>query len=141
LAHWPRPFFTNHPLPDDINGNTLEYGHSAEIVRIILWVNLRRNYPMPDLHWKFEEAIRANHGCDSCWLRSVTVTVELRDHLRWRGAVEVFALYNHPKASIAYAWTYRGGGREKIVTVLGIHPIDSAQAAVKSVIGNNAQGN
>jgi hypothetical protein len=95
---------------------------------------------MPDLYWKFEEAIRANHGCDSYWLKSTTVTVELGDQLRWRGAVEVFALYNHPKTSIAYAWTYRGGGREKIVTVLGIHPIDSAQAAVKSVIGNKAQG-
>ena len=95
---------------------------------------------MPDPHWKFEEAIRANHGCDSYWLRSITVTVKLRDHLRWRGAVEVFALYDHAKARIAYAWTYRGGGRDKIVTVLGIHPIDSAQAALKSVIGDNAQG-
>jgi hypothetical protein len=95
---------------------------------------------MPDADWKFQEAIREQHHCDSCWLRSVNVTVNLGDQLRWRGAVEVFGLSNFPKASIAYAWTYRGGGREKIVTVLGVHPIDSAQAAVKSVIGNNERG-
>ena len=94
----------------------------------------------PDAQRSFEETIRANHGCDSCCLRSITVKVELGNQLRWRGAVEVFALYDHPKTAIAYAWTYRSGGRDKIVTVLGIPPIDSAQAAVKSVI-DSALGN
>ena len=89
---------------------------------------------MPDPQRNFEEAIRANHGCNSCCLRSITVTVEFGNQLRWRGTVEVFALHDHSKTTIAYAWTYRSGGRDKIVTVLGIPPIDSAQAAVKSVI-------
>ncbi len=93
---------------------------------------------MPDPHLKFKEAIRVNHGCDSHWLRSLTVAVKLSDRLRWRGVVEVFALYDNPRVGIAYAWTYRVGGREEIVTVLGVHPIDSAQAAVKSVIGSEA---
>lgn len=94
---------------------------------------------MPDPHWNFQEAIRANHGCDSYWIRSLTVTIKLGDQLRWRGAVEIFALYDSAKASIAYAWTYRDRGREKIATVLGIHPIDSAEAAVKSVIGDTSR--
>lgn len=94
---------------------------------------------MPDAPQNFEETIRANYGCSSCSLRSLTVTVELGNHLRWRGAVEVFALYDHPKTTIAYGWTYRSRGRDKIVTVLGIPPIDSAQAAVKSVM-DTAQG-
>ena len=94
---------------------------------------------MPDSHWQFEEAIRANHGCDSYWLRSTTATVELGNGLRWRGPVEVFALFHHPKASVVFAWTYRDRGQDEIVTVLGIHPIDSAQAAVKSVIGRDQE--
>ena len=84
----------------------------------------------------FEETIKANHGCSSSCLRSISVTVDLGGQLRWRGPVEVFVLHDHPKTSIAYAWTYRSKGQDKIVTVLGVHPIDSAQAAVKSVIGN-----
>lgn len=87
----------------------------------------------------FEETIKANHGCHSSCLRSLMVTVELGDQLRWRGAVEVFALHDHPKTAIAYAWTYRSRGRDEIVTVLGIPPIDSAQAAVKSVIGSTGE--
>lgn len=84
----------------------------------------------------FEETIRVNHGCSSSCLRSITVTVDLGDQLRWRGPVEVFVLHDHSKTSIAYAWTYRSKGQDKIVTVLGVPPIDSAEAAVKSVIGS-----
>jgi hypothetical protein len=87
----------------------------------------------------FEDTIKENHGCSSRCLRSINVTVDLGDELRWRGPVEVFVLHDHPKTSIAYAWSYRSRGRDKIVTVLGIHPIDSAQAAVKSVIGNSGE--
>ncbi len=90
----------------------------------------------PDSQSNFADTIRENHGCNSSCLRSITVTVELGNGLRWRGAVEVFALHDHCKTSIAYAWTYRSRGRDEIVTVLGIPPIDSAQAAVKSVLGS-----
>ena len=96
---------------------------------------------MPDPHRKFEDAIKENYGCSSHWLRSITVAVDLGNQLRWRDVVQVFALHDYVKAEIAYAWTYRSRGEDKVVTVLGIPPIDSAQAAVKSVIGDPAGGN
>lgn len=96
---------------------------------------------MPHPHRQFEEAIKENYGCNSHWLRSITVAVDLGNQLRWRDIVQVFCLHDYVKAEIAYAWTYRARGEDKVVTVLGVPPIDSAQAAVKSVIGDPAAGN
>ena len=44
----------------------------------------------------------------------------------------MFALKGHPKAGLAYAWSYEtdDGGR-RYVAVLGVHPIKSAQDAVR----------
>jgi len=46
--------------------------------------------------------------------------------------VEVFALKGHPKAGLAYAWSHEtdDGGR-RYVAVLGVHPIKTAQDAVR----------
>ena len=90
---------------------------------------------MADPHSRFKEAIKEQCGYDAHWLRSVLVNVRFGNQLSWRGTVEVFGFHDHPKTSIAYAWIYRGGGQEKIAAVLGIPPIDSAQTAVKSVLG------
>jgi hypothetical protein len=51
--------------------------------------------------------------------------------------VEVFGLVGHPKAKRAYAWMHFDGPADSLdryVAVLEIHPVDSAQTAVKVAI-------
>jgi hypothetical protein len=48
--------------------------------------------------------------------------------------VEVFDLYDHPKAKRAYAWSHREGKDdrgERFVAVLEIPPVESALTAVR----------
>ena len=47
----------------------------------------------------------------------------------WPGEVEVFDLIGHHKAKRDYAWSY--DAPEKLITILELPPVDSAQAAVK----------
>jgi len=46
----------------------------------------------------------------------------------WDGNVEVFDLFDHPKAKRCYAWTY--DEPEKFITVLELPPVVDAQSAV-----------
>jgi len=44
----------------------------------------------------------------------------------------VFALKGHPKAGLAYAWSHAmDDGSRRYIAVLGVHPITSAQDAVR----------
>ena len=57
----------------------------------------------------------------------------------WDGTVEVFALTGHPKATRCYAWGYHADDKSselRIVTALGIPPVDSPLAAVRVYIAN-----
>jgi len=71
---------------------------------------------MSDPHRVLKEAIRANHGCDSYWLKSVPVGERFEGKPIWQETVEVFALNRHSKASIVYAWSYEESGQTKTVT-------------------------
>jgi hypothetical protein len=88
---------------------------------------------------KLKDAIRATHGCESLHVESVPVKEVFEGPLAWEGTVEVFDLIGHPKATRAYAWTYREGKQNKTIAVLGIAPVDSPQSAVKVAIASKAR--
>jgi len=77
------------------------------------------------------------HKCAAIHCAKVPVREVFRGQTLWEGDVEVFDLSGHPKAKRAYGWSHADGKDdldEKIVTVLGLPPVDSAQTAVKVAI-------
>ena len=84
---------------------------------------------------ELRSVIRKLHGVESKHLESVPVTEEFQGQTVWEGVVEVFQLIGHPKAFQAFAWSNDADGKRKHhVTVLQIHPIISAQDAVRAAI-------
>ena len=77
---------------------------------------------------RLRQVIRDLHGVDSTHLRSERI----HEKAVWGGVVEVFTVYGHPWTTLAYAWSYEtdAGGRRDVV-VLGVHPIQSVQDAVR----------
>jgi hypothetical protein len=84
-----------------------------------------------------QEAIRKGYGCKSEHVESVPVVETYWGVMVWEGTVEVFDLTGHATARRAYAWgrAMRDSGKEvRIVTVLGVPPVDSPLKAVQAVI-------
>jgi hypothetical protein len=82
-----------------------------------------------------QEAIRHLHGLESTWLHSVPVVEKHERQTVWNGEVQVFAVIGHAKATKAYAWSHEGSpGKRRFHVVLGLPPVDSAQAAVRVAI-------
>src|SRR5688572_22862415 len=82
-----------------------------------------------------QEAIRHLHGLESTWLHSVPVVEKHEGQTVWDGEVQVFAVTRHPKATRAYAWSHQGApGKRQFHVVLGLPPVDSAQAAVRVAV-------
>ena len=88
---------------------------------------------------ELKDTIRATHGCESLHVESVPVKEVFDGETAWEGTVEVFDLVGHPKASRAYAWSYRDGEETKSIVVLQIAPVDSPQSAVKVAIASKAR--
>lgn len=81
--------------------------------------------------------IRTLYDVESRHLESVSVKETFQGKTVWDGAVEVFELIGHPKASKAYAWAHDTDDPKhprRHVTVLHIHPITSARDAVRAAI-------
>jgi len=94
----------------------------------------------PPAAWtELEEAIRKAHGCDSEHIESVKVVEKSGRRIAWKGTVEVFRLIAHPKAQLAYGWTYEDGHVTRCTTVLGIPPVDSPQTAIKVGVARKTQ--
>jgi hypothetical protein len=86
---------------------------------------------------ELREAIRRLHGVDSEHIKSVPLKETFQGQTVWEGAVEIFHLKGHPKASIAYAWSHDTGDPSKPrkhVTVLHMPPVLSAAMAVRAAI-------
>jgi hypothetical protein len=82
-------------------------------------------------------AIERLHGCKARHLRSEPVHEVFQGKTVWQGVVEVFQLSGHAKAKLCYAWKHLEGAADegtRFVAVLGVHPINSAQDAVKALI-------
>src|SRR6266542_410550 len=89
-----------------------------------------------------QEAIRHLHGLESTWLHSVPVVEKHEGETVWDGEVQVFAVTGHASATRAYAWSHKGSpGKQRFHVVLGLPPVDSAQAAVRAaIIGESKRG-
>ena len=55
---------------------------------------------------RLQKAIKDLHGSESTYLRSEPVHEVFRGETVWEGVVEIFALTDHPTASLAYAWAH-----------------------------------
>ncbi len=83
------------------------------------------------------DVIRRVHGVESEHVESVPVTETFRGMTIWTGVVEVFNLIGHPEAHRVYAWSHETDDPKqprRQVTVLHLHPIKSAEDAVKAAI-------
>jgi len=85
---------------------------------------------------ELKHAIESQHNCQAAFLQSVTVKEEFEGRTVWEGAVSVFTLVGHPKASKAYAWSHpvEGSTKHRYYAVLHVPPVDSPQAAVRAAI-------
>jgi hypothetical protein len=89
-----------------------------------------------------QQAIRKGFGCEAQHIESVPVVETHWGKMVWEGTVEVFALTGHPNAQRAYAWGHamRDTGNEvRLVTLLGVPPIDSPRKAVQVLIASDAK--
>lgn len=84
---------------------------------------------------RLRQVIRDLHGLESEHVRSEPVRETFKGDAVWEGVVEVFTVYGHPNATVAYAWSHETdeGGR-RYVAVLGVPPITSAQDAVRAAV-------
>jgi hypothetical protein len=86
---------------------------------------------------ELQDVIRRVHGVESRYLESVPVKETFQTKTVWDGIVEVFELKGHETAHRVYAWAHNTDDPQhprRHVTVLEIHPIKSAQDAVRAAI-------
>ena len=91
---------------------------------------------------RLQMVIHHLHKVDSRHIESVPVEEVYQGQVIWRGTVEVFSVTGHPKATRCYAWSHRDGkddGGERMVAVLGLPPVDSAQRAVQVAIASDVR--
>jgi len=86
---------------------------------------------------ELRDMIRQVHGADATYAESVPVKETFQGKTVWEGIVEVFDLRGHPAASRAYAWTHHTDDPNnplRHITILHLHPIESAQDAVNAAM-------
>jgi hypothetical protein len=91
---------------------------------------------------EMRNVIRRLHGADATHVESVPVKEVFQERTVWEGIVEVFDLAGHATAHRVYAWAHETDDPHKPirhVTVLHLHPIKSAQDAVRAVILQEAR--
>ena len=81
-------------------------------------------------------AIENQHGGRARFHSVVPVEERHEGRPVWQGAVHVFDLDGHPKATRAYAWSspVEGGDKRRFFAVLGMPPIFTAVDAVRAAI-------
>ena len=89
---------------------------------------------------ELQSAIRRLHECEADYLETVPVTETFQGQTVWQGEVEVFNLRGHPKATRCYAWSHVTDKGNRVVTVLELPPVVSAQAAVRAAIVAEMKG-
>lgn len=86
---------------------------------------------------ELRDVIRRVHGAEATHVESVPVKETFEGRTVWEGIVEVFDLVGHPTAFRVYAWAHDTENPDKPrrhVTVLHLHPIKSAEDAVRAAI-------
>jgi hypothetical protein len=91
---------------------------------------------------ELRDVIRRLHGAEATHVQSVPVKETFKGETVWDGIVEVFDLAGHATAHRVYAWAHETDDPHKPirhVTVLHLHPIKSAQDAVRAAIMQEAK--
>jgi len=91
---------------------------------------------------ELQDVIRRLHGAEATHVESVPVKETFKGETVWEGIVEVFDLAGHATAHRVYAWAHETNDPNKPVrhvTVLHLHPIKSAQDAVRAAIMQEAR--
>ena len=91
---------------------------------------------------ELRDVIRGLHGAEATHIESVPVKETFKGETVWEGIVEVFELTGHATAHRVYAWAHETDDPQKPVrhvTVLHLHPIKSAQDAVRAAILQEAR--
>jgi hypothetical protein len=91
---------------------------------------------------ELRDVIRRLHGAEATHVESVPVKETFKGETVWEGIVEVFDLAGHATAHRIYAWAHETDDPAKPirhVTVLHLHPIKSAQDAVRAAIMQEAK--
>jgi hypothetical protein len=91
---------------------------------------------------ELRDVIRRLHGAEATHVESVPVKETFKGETIWEGIVEVFDLTGHATAHRVYAWAHETDNPDKPirhVTVLHLHPIKSAQDAVRAAIMQEAR--
>jgi hypothetical protein len=104
------------------------------------WLNFVVN--KQDYIARLQAALTHLHNCGAIHRETVPVHEVFQGRTVWQGDVEVFELFNHPKAKRAYGWSHREGPDdqgERFVTVLEIPPVESAITAVRASIMADAR--
>ena len=86
---------------------------------------------------ELKKAVESQHGGMATYVQSAPVreTWGLDQETVWDGIVSIFKLDGHPKAKLAYAWSYeRPDGRRRFFAVLHMPPITSPRDAVRAAI-------
>jgi hypothetical protein len=81
-----------------------------------------------------QAAIPKAYNREAKHVESVPVREVFQDKTVWDGTVAVFDLIKHPLAKRAYAWGHAmrdTGGEVRVVTILGMSPVDSPRKAVQ----------
>ena len=88
--------------------------------------------------------IRRLHGVDARHVESIPVKEVFQGKTIWEGVVEVFDLIEHPTAFRVYAWAHDTDDPKnprRHVTVLHLHPIKSAEDAVRAAVVQEFRAN
>jgi len=92
---------------------------------------------------ELKTAVESLHNCTASFLEDVVVVEKFGDQTVWSGAVSVYELKGHPKATRAYAWSspIEGSTKRRYYAVLHVPPVDSPEKAVRASIVQNAKKN
>ena len=87
-----------------------------------------------------QAAIQKAYGREAKHVDSVPVREMFQGKIVWDGVVEVFDLSQHSLAKRAYAWGHAvldTGNEVRVVTILGMSPVDSPSKAVQVSLLND----
>ena len=85
---------------------------------------------------QLKHAVESQHGGTATFVQSVPVHETHDGETVWNGAVQVFDLAGHPKATRAYAWSspIEGSAKRRFFAVLHTGPITGPVEAVRAAI-------
>jgi hypothetical protein len=86
-----------------------------------------------------QEAIRAEHGCESRFVESLPVVIHTGGRIEWSGEVAAFDLLGHAKAVRAYAWATRSSSGPRFAAMLQGPRVENPELAVRAHMAREKQ--